>query len=73
MENIEMYQGGDSLNRVHWKLSARKDELLVKELGFFMCASIRAFILQGFSDIKKIYISLGKSRKLIYKYICHLG
>lgn len=32
--DMRKYHGGDSLNRIHWKLSARKDELLVKEFSF---------------------------------------
>lgn len=32
--DVRKYHGGDSLNRIHWKLSARKDELLVKEFSF---------------------------------------
>lgn len=31
--DVRKYHGGDALNRVHWKLSAREDELLVKEFS----------------------------------------
>lgn len=31
--DIRNYANGDSLNRVHWKLSAKEDELLVKEFS----------------------------------------
>ncbi|MDD3239598.1 MAG: DUF58 domain-containing protein [Lachnospira sp.] len=31
--DVRAYHGGDFLNRIHWKLSAREDELMVKEFS----------------------------------------
>lgn len=31
--DVRTYRAGDSLNRIHWKLSAKEDDLVVKEFG----------------------------------------
>lgn len=43
---IREYQKGDRMNRIHWKLTAKNDELIVAELGMPMGCNI-VFFLDG--------------------------
>lgn len=37
--DVREYQSGDALNRIHWKLSAKEDTLVVKEFSQPLCRS----------------------------------
>lgn len=42
---IREYRAGDRIQRVHWKLTAKNDTLMVKEYGEFASRRIRIFIM----------------------------
>lgn len=49
---IREYQSGDRINRVHWKLTAKNDQLMVKEFGLPIDCSVLILVNQG--DEKKM-------------------
>ena len=77
---IRDYQGGDKLNRIHWKLSSKLDNLLVKDYSLPVDYSI--VILLEISDAGKrpilkyidgvIETAVSVSKLLIEKEICHV-
>lgn len=52
---IRQYQSGDTIQRIHWKLSAREDELMVKDYGRPVGCSVLLlidFCLEDFKDCR---------------------
>ena len=50
---LREYQKGDRMNRIHWKLSAKNDELIVAELGMPMGCNIVIFLDGELSSMAK--------------------
>ncbi len=50
---LREYQKGDRMNRIHWKLSAKNDNLIVAELGMPMGCNIVIFLDAQLSAMKK--------------------
>lgn len=45
--DIRSYRPGDRFNRIHWKLTAKADRLMVKEFGFPVDGSVLIFLELG--------------------------
>lgn len=54
---IREYQAGDTLHRIHWKLSAREDDILVKDysypLGYRACLYLDFFIPRTEKNLRR--------------------
>ncbi len=61
---LREYQKGDRLNRVHWKLSAKNDNLIVAELGMPMGCNVAIFL-----DGKPV--SMGRKEVRAYWAVLH--
>src|SRR5699024_1734998 len=53
---IKEYEPGDSMRRVHWKLSSKMDELLVKEMSEVIASSYFILLETVVNDIQPINI-----------------
>lgn len=51
--NIREYQNGDSLNKIHWKLSAKNDTLIVKELSMPLGCNVVFFLNAEVKQMKR--------------------
>lgn len=47
IHDIREYQAGDRINRIHWKMSAKENRLMVKELGLPLDCSVLLLIENG--------------------------
>lgn len=59
--DVREYREGDKLNRIHWSLSASKDQMYVKELGMPPVVSAVIFVelcRSGSSDVAACYNAL---------------
>lgn len=61
---LREYQKGDRMNRIHWKLTAKNDELIVAEMGMPMGCNIVIF-LDGEPN------SMGKDESRVYWEVLH--
>lgn len=48
--DLREYVGGDKINRIHWKLSTKKDEFIVKELSLPIDVSATFFLDLNFKE-----------------------
>ena len=60
-------QPGDKLQRVHWKLSAKSDDLMVKDFGMPLCSRVCLYVdmyyktREEYSDRMTMALSVGLS------------
>lgn len=59
--DIHQYTEGDKLNRVHWKLSAKQDTLMVKDYSLPLTYAVKIFINLNTNDQKCYDAILGSS------------
>ena len=56
--NLREYIGGDKINRIHWKLSCKKDEFIVKEFSQPIDTSTAIFLNTDFLQSQTIRLSI---------------
>ena len=73
--DIHEYIEGDKLNRIHWKLTAKQDKVMVKDYSLMMTYAVRIFINLNISRLLDYDIivesALSVSMLLVEKGIAH--
>ena len=69
-------QPGDKLQRVHWKLSAKSEDLMVKDFGMPLCSRVCLYVdmnyrtREEYSDRMTMALSVGLSDIItLYVYL----